>query len=163
MWICDFGNCYTWVEAGMTIGCREGSSGTGLTWFWAEWQEQGAGCDQMYHEHYNANWTVNLGTQYADKISYNGGYKWAIYKDGVWLANSAPCHQNTTDLMEAGGEISNSGSQVTATSTNLKKRGADGVTWTNNWGGSHRYATGPFDNPSTKWLIVDQAIQYVAN
>ena len=114
-----------WVEQGLG---RDPSHG--LHWYWAE-SSNCAG----YQEHF-PGLSTSYSTSYNSKISYNNGGKWAVYRNGSFVANSSTCHNSTVYHAATGIEASVSGDTGSGSSVSLQKRGSDGVTWSYNWGGA---------------------------
>jgi hypothetical protein len=165
MWVCDpqlfaGSDCNTWVEAGLTIGKRTFGTGTSLTWFWAE--QDGGGCNNgRYLEDYPR--TAALNTSYNDKISFNGSFRYAVYRNGEFLVNTAQCHDIPVSAMMTGLETNSGGNQVTAISTNLQKRASDNVSWSYNWGGSTRENIPSGGPERSSWIVQDASLSYSQN
>jgi len=145
LWVCGpniWGDCNTWVESGLTVGIRQNSSATALTGFWAE--QPGGGCaGGMYAEHYPASLSsASLGAAYATKISFNGGFRFAVYRNGSFIDNSVACFDVPVARMFAGTETDDTSSKSTGSATNLQKRNSDNATWSYNWGGSTLFQQG---------------------
>ena len=168
MWVCDpqlfaGSDCNTWVEAGHTIGTRSVGSDTSLTGFWAE--QDGGGCNNaLYVEHYPSSISsVTLGASYNYKISFNGSFRFAVYRNGSFVDNSAACHDTPMSAMMTGLESNATGNQITATSSNLQKRNSDNTTWSYNWGGSVRENIPAGGPEHSSWITPDASIQYGQN
>jgi hypothetical protein len=67
----------------------------------------------------------SLGTTYGTKISFNGGGKWPVYRNGGFVNNSATCHGSSAPEMQAGGESTSNADVLTGDGNNLMKRGSD--------------------------------------
>jgi hypothetical protein len=121
-------NAYEWAEAGLTHGVVAGVN-HGRSYFWAEQNTAGS-----YAEHFVQN--ISLGTTYIAKISYSGSGSWGIYLNGSRVGGTSSNHGSVSGLLQTGGELITDNAQLTATSTNLQKRGSDNSTWSYDWPGS---------------------------
>jgi len=138
LWIVDEILTPKFVEEGAITG-RNGSR----RWFWAEQ------CVVNNYSFHDTSLGFTLGATYGTKISYNSGGKWAVYRDGGFVNNSATCHASSAAIMEAGAESTSNVDVVSGDGNTLKKRGSDNVTWSFNWGG----ATIVHDSPmSAGWV-----------
>jgi hypothetical protein len=146
LWIVDEILTPKFVEEGAITG-RNGSR----RWFWAEQ------CVANGYSFHDTSLGFLLGTLYGTKISYNSGGKWAVYRNGGFVANSATCHGSSAAIMEAGAESTSNVNVVTGDGSTLKKRGSDNVTWSFNWGG----ATIVHDAPMSAGWVAGQQYAYV--
>ena len=148
----------SWVEEGLHIGHRFSDSGTALAWFYAEQDLTGTLAGYKETE---TSLSVSLGTSYNAKISYNGGNKWAFYRDGAFIANSTTNHANGTGQLQAGAESTADGNTITGTAETFQKRGSDNVSWSYHWPGSGVQNNNP---PVTaSWINVDDAVRFSQN
>jgi hypothetical protein len=149
LWIVDEILTPKFVEEGAITG-RNGSR----RWFWAEQ------CVTNGYSFHDTSLGFSLGTTYGTKISYNSGGKWAVYRNGAFVNNSATCHGSSAAIMEAGAESTSNVDVVTGDGNTLKKRGSDNVTWSFNWGG----ATIVHDAPmSAGWVTQYAHLTYSEN
>jgi len=128
LWVYPGSRDLDWVEQGISRNQVHG-----LHWYWAE----ANGCVFGGYQAHVTNLPTILGPNYASKISHNGLGKWASYRDGDFVGNSAACYTNTLGGADTGLETSSSTGANTAlgTSSSLQKRGGSGV-WSYNWGGA---------------------------
>lgn len=163
LWICTNGtNCpEAWVETGWRIGFRSFSSGTALTWYWAE-DRVAQRCLPEYREFYDGT-PIFLGSEYSAKISYNGNWQWGVYRAGMHQWNSSACHDDVTFKMQAGSETTTASGRITGRASDLQKRAQDNVSWSYNWGNSTFLRTGPSNPYSISWLHLYQSASYSAN
>lgn len=151
MWVCTDGAvgapCQSsFVETGWKVGMRfNGDPGTKLNWFWAaRVTSPPAGCAGYWETFYDRLPQPVLGQTIAAKISFNGGNKWAVYRDGAWGYNAICQKGTTTYRMSVGGETSYDLASISGTATSLQKRSTDNQTWSYNWTGSTTQTMAPF-------------------
>ncbi|HYZ78259.1 MAG TPA: hypothetical protein VE596_12885 [Gaiellaceae bacterium] len=142
LWIIDERLTPKFVEEGAITG-RNGSR----RWFWADQ------CSPSSYSFHDTSLGFALGTQYGTKISYNGGGKWAVYRNGGFVNNSATCHGSTAQEMQAGGESTSNANVLTGDGNNLQKRGSDNVSWSYNWGGADVFGNAPM---TASWVSGQQ-------
>jgi hypothetical protein len=132
LWIIDEILTPRFIEEGAITG-RNGSR----RWFWADQ------CSAGNYSFHDTSLGFSLGTTYGTKISYNSGGKWAVYRNGGFVNNSATCHGSSAQEMQAGAESTSNVDVVSGDGNTLKKRGSDNVTWSFNWGGSSIFYNSP--------------------
>lgn len=130
----------SWVEEGI----QRPTGGGALKWFWGEKSPSG-----MYM-HHDTTFTPTLGTTYEAKISYNNGNKYAVYRNGTFVGNTATQHSLYTNCFETGVESTHNSNRITGTNNGYQKRGATG-TWSANWGGAGPLITPPVTATSSNW------------
>jgi hypothetical protein len=120
-----------WVEIGL-----QRNYAAAPEFFWAEGNPVSGTCSPTYLEHTVS--TATLGTTYTGKIAYSGQNRWAVYLNGTYLAQTAPCMSLTpySHWMAAGLESTDNGNVVNGWSWAFQKRASDNSTWSYNWGGA---------------------------
>jgi hypothetical protein len=139
---------FAFVEAGAITGY-----GGSRRWFWAERCPDGSG------SLHSTGLAFSLGTTYNAKISYNSGGKYANYRDGAFVANSATCHNSTLVNLETGSETSANNNVSSGTDDGLQKRSASLGTWSYNWGGSTITQEAP---ETASWIVQYGSLRFSA-
>lgn len=139
LWVCtQITPCAQWVESGVIHGVSPVDPDPPLSWFWAEQNRIG-----QFIEHYAGLPGFSFGTTYAVKISYNGGDKFAVYRDGAFLANSTPQQPLPASVLQAGTENTRDGNLVSGSASCLQKRHSDNTSWSYLWSGATILETNP--------------------
>lgn len=154
----DFITSELWAIDGFPLIFVEEGAITGMggtrRWFWAERCPNGSGS-----VHY-PSLGFSLGTKYTVKISYNGGGKYAVYRDGAFVNNSSTCHASSLFAAETGSETSANNNVSSGTDEGLQKRSASLGTWSSNWGGSTITQEAP---ETARWLVTYASLSFSAN
>lgn len=133
----------TWVEEGLKDGEDNGTC-YALSLFW---EEENTQLQTAFHDFAGAS----LATNYNVKVSYSGSNSWGVYLNGTkegGTSNFQPC---CAVQLEVGGETTTSLAVLTATGSNLQKRGADNTTWSYGWGGGPN--VDGTNSPFTVWWV----------